>query len=123
MGSFKLGKMTLGSLFKRPETILYPIEPVPHPDALRGHVDIVNPESCILCSMCKRKCPTSAIEVDKQERTWSIDWFRCITCNECVIACPKECLEMSTERPEPAMAKSAHVVHIPEAAPQEEVEA
>ncbi len=26
MGSFKLGKMTLGSLFKKPETVMYPLE-------------------------------------------------------------------------------------------------
>ena len=26
MGSFKLGGMTLGSLFKKPETLLYPAE-------------------------------------------------------------------------------------------------
>ena len=26
MGSFKLGGMTFGSLFKKPETVLYPLE-------------------------------------------------------------------------------------------------
>ena len=26
MGSFKLGKMTLGGLFKKPETLLYPVQ-------------------------------------------------------------------------------------------------
>ena len=26
MGSFKLGKMTLGGLFKKPETLMYPVE-------------------------------------------------------------------------------------------------
>ena len=26
MGGFKLGKMTFGSLFKKPETVLYPVQ-------------------------------------------------------------------------------------------------
>ena len=36
MGYFKLGKMTLKSLFKRPETIRYPYETKPPVDGSEG---------------------------------------------------------------------------------------
>ena len=36
MGGFKLGKMTLGSLFKKPETVLYPVEKKEAPAGLKG---------------------------------------------------------------------------------------
>ena len=36
MGAFKLGKMTFGSLFKKPETVLYPFEKKPQPEGLKG---------------------------------------------------------------------------------------
>ena len=38
MGSFKLGKMTLGGLFKKPETLMYPVETKTPPAGLKGHV-------------------------------------------------------------------------------------
>ena len=41
-------------------------------------------------------CPSQAIEVDKEERTWSLDRKRCINCNGCAEICPKDCLEMET---------------------------
>jgi len=43
------------------------------------------------------KCPSGAICVRKEEKTWSIDRLRCIVCNCCVEACPVHCLAMETE--------------------------
>ena len=65
MGYFKLGKMTLKSLFKRPETIRYPYETKPPVEDLKGHVenDIVE---CTLCGICAKRCPTGCITVDKE---------------------------------------------------------
>ena len=56
MGSFKLGKMTLGGLFKQPETIQYPVQTKTPPPGLKGHVanDVAN---CILCGICQKRCP------------------------------------------------------------------
>jgi len=93
MGGFKLGKMTFGSLFKKPETTCYPFEKKPAPAGLKGHVEN-HYEDCILCGICVNKCPCQAIEIDKSERSWSIDGFRCIQCYTCVRSCPKNCLEM-----------------------------
>jgi formate hydrogenlyase subunit 6/NADH:ubiquinone oxidoreductase subunit I len=96
MGAFKLGKMTFGSLFKKPETVMYPIETKPQPLGLKGHIrnDV---DACILCGMCDRSCPTNCITVDKQAGTWSIDAFGCIQCGYCVTVCPKKCLYMEPD--------------------------
>ena len=51
MGSFKLGKMTLKSLFGKPETIQYPVEQKTPPPGLKGHVTN-NVDACILCGIC-----------------------------------------------------------------------
>lgn len=52
---------------------------------------IVNDMSkCILCGLCARKCPKSAITVDRKEnKTWSIDRNACIACGACIDACLK----------------------------------
>ena len=52
MGSFKLGKMTLRSLFKKPETVLYPVETRPQPEDLKGSVEKKN-KKCTLCQICE----------------------------------------------------------------------
>lgn len=93
MGSFKLGKMTFGSLFKKPETLQYPAETKAPYEGQKGHV-VNNVEACILCGMCQRVCPCHCIIVDKKEGMWSIDPFLCIQCRSCVNACPTHCLSM-----------------------------
>lgn len=67
MGSFKLGKMTLRSLFGKPETVMYPLEKRDIPAGHRGMVEI-DMAKCILCGICVKRCPCSAIEVDKAAR-------------------------------------------------------
>lgn len=93
MGAFKLGNMTFGSLFKKPETTLYPIEKKLQPAGLKGHI-VIDVSTCILCGMCDRSCPTDCIAVDKTEGSWTIDRFACIQCGYCVSVCPKKCLMM-----------------------------
>ena len=113
MGVFKLGKMTFGSLFKKPETVLYPIEKKPQPLGLKGHIE-VEAAQCILCGMCDKSCPTDCITVDKATRTWSIFPFQCIQCGYCVQVCPKNCLEMDPNYWTATTGKDRHVVEIPE---------
>ena len=64
MGGFKLGKMTLRSLFGKPETVRYPFEEPEHPAALRGKV-VFSSENCIYCGICEKRCPTGAISVNR----------------------------------------------------------
>lgn len=113
MGGFKLGKMTLGSMFKKPETILYPVETKTPPAGLKGHV-VNSVEGCILCGICEKRCPCSAIEVDKKGRTWSINRFRCVQCGSCVRECPKDCLTMDTAYTPPATQKYIDAFEVPE---------
>ena len=122
MGGFKLGKMTFGSLFKKPETVLYPVQKKEPPRGLKGHV-VVDVDTCILCSLCQKRCPCGAIEVDKKGRTWSIDHFRCVQCGSCTYECPKGSLTMEPTYQSVARQKSVHTFTIPEqpkAAPKRE---
>lgn len=113
MSGFKLGGMTLGSVFKKPETTCYPFEQRPKYAGMRGSVGI-EPEKCILCGICQRACPCDAISVDKKARTWAINRFACVCCSACVHACPKACLAMGVDYTKPAAAKSLHTVEVPE---------
>ena len=113
MGSFKLGRMTLGSLFKKPETIQYPAQTKTPPAGLKGH--IANDEStCILCGICQKRCPADAIVVDKAARTWTIDRFRCVQCGSCARECPKHCLTMEPNYAPAARTKAPDVVTVPD---------
>lgn len=93
MSGFKLGGMTLGSLFKKPETLQYPFQKKEPYPGQKGHI-VCNVSKCILCSICAKTCPCHCIEVSKEERKWGIDPFLCIQCGSCVRACPKQCLVM-----------------------------
>ena len=93
MGSFKLGGMTLKSIFKKPETIQYPAQQKEAAPGLKGHIAL-DIDNCILCGICMKRCPCSAIEVSKADRTWVINRFRCVQCGHCVRSCPKQCLVM-----------------------------
>ncbi len=56
MGFFNLGKMTFGSLFKKPETVKYPFEKKEAYPQLKGHV-VNHVDDCILCGICEKRCP------------------------------------------------------------------
>lgn len=117
MGSFKLGKMTMRSLFHKPATVKYPYEKRDlermFPD-LRGHVQC-DIDMCILCGICSRACPVGAIAVDRKGGTWEIDPYRCVQCASCVRECPKKCLSMSTECAPATTELSVTTIHKPAA--------
>jgi len=114
MGSFKLGKMTLGSMLKEPETIQYPAQTRFVPAGLKGHIEVTMAE-CILCGICMKRCPTSAITVDKPGSTWSINRFRCVQCGFCILECPKTCLHMEPSYAASATVKAVDVFEKPQA--------
>lgn len=114
MATFKIGKVVLGSLFKKPATKMYPVVPAEWKERTRGHIRIEG-ENCIACGICAKKCPTGAIEVDRTERTWAIKRMQCIQCGECVDSCPKKCLFMEPEYTEPGTEKVVDSVQLPEA--------
>lgn len=49
-------------------------------------------KKCILCSICSSNCPTNALFVDKELRTWKIEADLCMSCGLCVSQCPRECI-------------------------------
>ena len=104
MGSFKLGGMTLKSLFSKPETIMYPVQERYKPEGLKGHIAI-DVETCILCGICQKTCPTGSIVVDKPGEEWRIDRFSCVQCGACWRACPKESLTMENTYTTPSTSK------------------
>lgn len=118
MGSFKLGKMTLRSLFKKPETVMYPAQKRYQPEGLKGHI-LNDIDACILCGICEKRCPTAAIKVAKKDGAWAIDRFRCVQCGTCVRECPKGSLSMDPDYPAPATKKSVETVHKPEPSEEE----
>lgn len=87
---------TLKNLFSKPVTELYPFVSKENPAGARGKLDI-EIEKCIFCGICQRKCPTAAITVTKDPKTWAIDRLRCVSCNACVEVCPKKCLALDTK--------------------------
>ena len=113
MGVFKLGKMTFGSLFKKPETVLYPLQTKPQPTGLKGHIEL-DAQACILCGMCERSCTTNCITVNKAERYWEIDRFQCVQCGYCTTVCPKKCLSMDPNYAPASTLHKADRVDVPD---------
>ncbi|WP_051280610.1 4Fe-4S dicluster domain-containing protein [Anaerovorax odorimutans] len=115
MAAFKIGKVVLRSLFKKPATLMYPVVPRKWEERTRGHIDI-NINDCIFCGICARKCPTNAITVDRNKKSWTIERMQCIQCTHCVDLCPKHCLSNENTYTTPEVEK---VVDLHVAPPEE----
>ena len=108
MSLFTISKLVMKSLFRKPATRLYPFEERVYKPGTRGSIRLQK-ELCIYCGICKNKCPTSAIQVDKPAKTWSIDRLRCISCNYCVEVCPKKCLHGEPKQSGPTVTRDIEV--------------
>lgn len=125
MPSFKLGKMTLRSLFKKPITTSYPAAPITFNENVRGHIEN-DMEKCILCGVCQRNCPSGALTVDRKAGTWSIDRFACVQCKYCVQTCPTKSLSMKNTYTKPAGKKTIETydkIYAPGESPEEKAAA
>lgn len=112
MGVFKLGKLTLTSLFKKPVTVAYPYQPVEYPAATRGHIEL-DASTCILCGICAKACPADALEVDRKvTSTWRIKPLSCVQCGYCVSVCPHDCLTMEVNYSPATTVKGEVVVEV-----------
>jgi len=79
------------NLFTKPATRKYPYTKRETFENVRGCID-VNIDECIFCGICQKKCPSNAIKVDKEHKTWEINSYKCIVCNACTETCPKKCV-------------------------------
>lgn len=112
MATFKIAKVLMKSLFDKPATLMYPVVQREWQERTRGSIDI-EAESCILCGICSKRCPTNAIETDRTTGLWTIHRMQCIQCGECAAACPKKCLSMNQKYTEPQPEKVVDSVEIP----------
>lgn len=55
---------------------------------------VQDPAKCVYCTICARKCPAGALEVNRAEKTWTLDEDKCIACGTCCEACPKNAIIM-----------------------------
>ncbi|MCU0631774.1 MAG: 4Fe-4S dicluster domain-containing protein [Methanolinea sp.] len=111
MAFFEMAKTAILTTLKRPSTRRYPAVPAKVTPLSRGKV-VIDPARCISCGMCMKKCPSGAICVVKDEKTWSIDRLKCVVCNCCVDVCPVHCLTMETGY-SPSMTRHQGVEVIP----------
>ncbi|MEI8347426.1 MAG: 4Fe-4S binding protein [Pseudomonadota bacterium] len=105
MSFFKMTKTVLKGLFSKPATVAYPMAKKEFPVGTRGAI-INHLEQCIYCGICDKKCPTNAIKVVREPKSWKIDHLGCIQCHNCVEICPKKCLEQLTQSADPVLAKN-----------------
>jgi len=102
MSIMKFSKVVLKNLFSEPATRMYPFKKREFFLRTRGHIDI-EVDKCIFCGICVKKCPTNAINVEKNKKLWAIERLRCIQCSACVDNCPKKCLHMKNEYTAPSI--------------------
>jgi formate hydrogenlyase subunit 6/NADH:ubiquinone oxidoreductase subunit I len=111
MAFFEMTKIALKTLIHKPATIRYPAQPAKKTDLSRGHVTI-DESKCISCGSCERICPSQAIGVNKEAKTWQIDRLRCVVCRACVDVCPVKCLFMDTQYTSPMTERGVDVIAI-----------
>jgi formate hydrogenlyase subunit 6/NADH:ubiquinone oxidoreductase subunit I len=111
MAFFEMVRTALRTVLQHPVTILYPAQAAKKTPISRGHV-VFDGSKCISCSICQRKCPSQAIVLSKEAKSWQIDRFRCVVCNSCVDTCPSKCLSMDTQYTAPAAVKGVETFTI-----------
>jgi len=104
MSLFSMSGLVMKWLCRKPYTNRYPFEPRQPLPGSRGSLD-VKLDTCIFCTICAKRCPTQAIEVDRAAKHWTFDRLRCISCGSCVEACPKKCLSLNTAHGVPTVTK------------------
>lgn len=108
MGYFRMTTLALKWAVRKPATHPYPFAPRQVIPLSRGALTF-DVASCSFCTVCRKKCPTEAIGVNRNQRKWAIDRLRCISCGACVEACPKKALSLSTAHGVPAVTKDHEI--------------
>lgn len=101
----------LGNLFGGPATRLYPVQKREPFKGARGHIEF-DASKCNLCTLCARRCPAAAIEVDREKKTYTFWPFRCIVCEACIEGCVKKAITLKDGWRSPAYAKATEVYNV-----------
>lgn len=89
-------------LFMRPVTLEYPEKKRFQSDAFRGKPEVnLGENGCIGCGVCKKVCPSGAIEYIKNDKgeveSYNFDLKKCIFCGNCMFYCPKSAIKLTNE--------------------------
>ena len=92
----------LKHLFMRPVTLEYPEKKRFQSEEFRGKPEInLNENGCVGCGVCKRVCPSGAIDYVKNEEGkvtyYSFNLEKCIFCGNCKYYCPHSAIKMTGE--------------------------
>jgi len=89
-------------------TIRYPKQKPVIPERFRGK-HLWDEKMCIFCLLCEKQCPTSAIKIDRERKTYTVDLGNCIFCGRCEQVCPTNAVKLG-KKYELAVLRKEHVV-------------
>ena len=90
----------LKHLFVRSVTLEYPEKKRFQSDVFRGKPEVnLGKEGCVGCGICKKVCPSNAIQFIKDENgkviSYTFDLEKCIFCGNCMYYCPHKVINMT----------------------------
>jgi len=116
MPYFRMAKLVLKWAVRKPATYPYPFAPRQVIALSRGTL-VFAKDKCVCCTVCRKKCPTGAIGVNRSQKKWAIDRLRCISCGYCTEVCPKGALSLSTAHGIPTVTKDQEIYQVAMPAP------
>lgn len=55
-------------------------------------------DACIYCGLCAKKCPVQAIQVDREQKKWTVNTSVCIQCGACAENCKKNAITIDKSK-------------------------